>query len=176
MTHEVTGRHPAQALRRCATTPKESLSASLPENEKMSASQTRYFIVTHIRRSAAMTHEVTGRHPAQALRRCATTPKESLSASLPENEKMSASQTRYFIVTPIRKSAAMTNEVTDRHPAQALRRCATTPEESLSAPGEREDVRSADTLSVNPGPRPGQSDQRSMHRNAVPLRHNLVFG
>ena len=103
------------------------------ENEGMSAAQTRYFIVTHIRRSAAMTHEVTGRHPAQALRRCATTPKESLSASLPENEKMSASQTRYFIVTPIRKSAAMTNEVTDRHPAQALRRCATTPEDSLSA-------------------------------------------
>ena len=96
-----------------------------------------------------MTHEVTGRHPAQALRRCATTPKESLSASLPENEKMSASQTRYFIVTPIRKSAAMTNEVTDRHPAHTLRRCATTPKESLSAPGERGDVRSADTLSVN---------------------------
>ena len=93
-----------------------------------------------------MTHEVTGRHPAQALRRCATTPKESLSASLPENEKMSASQTRYFIVTPIRKSAAMTNEVTGRHPAQALRRCATTPEESLSAPGERGDVRSADAI------------------------------
>ena len=93
-----------------------------------------------------MTHEVTGRHPAQALRRCATTPKESLSASLPENEKMSASQTRYFIVTPIRKSAAMTNEVTDRHPAQALRRCATTPKESLSAPGERGDVRSADAI------------------------------
>ena len=41
--------------------------------------------------------------------------------------------------------------------------------------GERGDVRSADTLSVNPGLRPGQSDQRSMHRNAVPLRHNLVF-
>ena len=123
MTHEVTGRHPAQALRRCATTPKESLSASLPENEKMSASQTRYFIVTPIRRSAAMTNEVTGRHPAQALRRCATTPKESLSASLPENEKMSASQTRYFIVTPIRRSAAMTHGVTGRHPAQALRRC-----------------------------------------------------
>ncbi len=41
--------------------------------------------------------------------------------------------------------------------------------------GERGDVRSADTLSVNPGPRPGQSDQRSMHRNAVPLRHKLVF-
>ena len=122
-----------------------------------------------------MTHEVTGRHPAQALRRCATTPKESLSASLPENEKMSASQTRYFIATPIRRSAAMTNEVTDRHPAQALRRCATTPEESLSAPGERGDVRSADTLSVNPGLRPGQSNQRSMHRNAVPLRHKLVF-
>ena len=122
-----------------------------------------------------MTHEVTDRHPAQALRRCATTPKESLSASLPENEKMSASQTRYFIVTPIRKSAAMTNEVTDRHPAHTLRRCATTPKESLSAPGERGDVRSADTLSVNPGLRPGQSNQRSMHRNAVPLRHNLVF-
>ena len=123
-----------------------------------------------------MTHEVTGRHPVQALRRCATTPKESLSASLPENEKMSASQTRYFIVTPIRKSAAMTNEVTDRHPAQALRRCATTPEESLSAPGEREDVRSADTLSVNPGLRPGQSNPRSLHPNAVPLGHNRVFG
>ena len=41
--------------------------------------------------------------------------------------------------------------------------------------GERGDVRSADTLSVNPGLRPGQSDQRSMHRNAVPLRHKLVF-
>ena len=50
---------------------------------------------------------------------------------------------------------------------------ATTPKESLSAPGEREDVRSADTLSVNL--RPGQSNQRSMHRNAVPLRHKLVF-
>ena len=34
------------------------------------ASWTRYFIVTHIRRSAAMTHEVTGRHPAHTLRRC----------------------------------------------------------------------------------------------------------
>ena len=53
---------------------------------------------------------------------------------------------------------------------------ATTPKESLSAPGERGDVRSADTLSVNPGLRPGQNNQRSMHRNAVPLRHNLVFG
>ena len=95
MTHEVTGRHPAQALRRCATTPKESLSASLPENEKMSASQTRYFIVTPIRKSAAMTNEVTDRHPAQALRRCATTPEESLSASLPENEGMSAARTRF---------------------------------------------------------------------------------
>ena len=42
-------------------------------------------------------------------------------------------------------------------------------------PGERGDVRSADTLSVNPGLRPGQSNQRSMHRNAVPLRHKLVF-
>ena len=41
--------------------------------------------------------------------------------------------------------------------------------------GERGDVRSADTLSVNPGLRPGQSNQRSMHRNAVPLRHKLVF-
>lgn len=72
----------------------------------------------------------------------------------------------------------MTHGVTDRHPAQALRRCATTPEESLSAfiPESEGDVRSADTLSVNPGLRPGQSDQRSMHRNAVPLRHNLVFG
>ena len=52
---------------------------------------------------------------------------------------------------------------------------ATTPKESLSAPGERGDVRSADTLSVNPGLRPGQSNQRSMHRNAVPLRHKLDF-
>ena len=94
----------------------------------------------------------------------------------PENEGMSAAQTRYFIVTPISRSAAMTHEVTDRHTAHALRRCATMPKESLSAPGERRDVRSADTLSVNPGLRPGQSDQRSMHRNAVPLRHNLVFG
>ena len=94
----------------------------------------------------------------------------------PENEGMSAARTRYFIVTPIRRSAAMTHEVTGRHHAQALRRCATTPKESLSAHGERGDVRSADTLSVNPGLRPGQSDQRSMHRNAVPLRHKLVFG
>ena len=42
MTHEVTGRHPAQALRRCATTPEDSLSASLPENEGMSAARTRF--------------------------------------------------------------------------------------------------------------------------------------
>ena len=60
----------------------------------------------------------------------------------------------------------MTNEVTDRHPAQALRRCATTPEESLSAPGEREDVRSADTLSVNPGPRPGHTDDTDKKKKA----------
>ena len=93
----------------------------------------------------------------------------------PENEGMSAARTRYSIVTPIRRSAAMTHGDSGRHTAHALRRCATTPEESLSAPGERGDVRSADTLSVNPGPRPGQSDQRSMHRNAVPLRHKLVF-
>ena len=133
MTHGVTGRHPAQALRRCATTPEDSLSASLPENEGMSATRTRYSIVTSIRRSAAMTHGVTGRHPAQALRRCATTPEDSLSASLPENEGMSATRTRYSIVTSIRRSAAMTHGVTGRHPAQALRRCATTPEDSLSA-------------------------------------------
>ena len=31
------------------------------------------------------------------------------------------------------------------------------------------EVRNADSLSVNPGLRPGQSNQRSMHRNAVPL-------
>ena len=93
----------------------------------------------------------------------------------PENEGMSAAQTRYSIVTPIRGSAAMTHGDSGRHTAHALRRCATTSEESLSAPGERGDVRSADTLSVNPGLRPGQSNQRSMHRNAVPLRHKLVF-
>ena len=69
----------------------------------------------------------------------------------------------------------MTHGDSGRHTAHALRRCATTPEESLSVPGERGDVRSADTLSVNPGLRPGQSDQRSMHRNAVPLRHKLDF-
>ena len=92
-----------------------------------------------------------------------------------ENEGMSAAQTRYSIVTPIRGSAAMTHGDSGRHTAHALRRCATTPEESLSAPGERGDVRSADTLSVNPGLRPGQSNQRSMHRNAVPLRHKLDF-
>ena len=33
MTHGVTDRHPAHALRRCATTPKESLSAFIPESE-----------------------------------------------------------------------------------------------------------------------------------------------
>ena len=43
----------------------------------------------------------------------------------------------------------MTHEVSDRHTAHTLRRCATTPEESLSAPGEREDVRRADPFSVN---------------------------
>jgi len=42
-------------------------------------------------------------------------------------------------------------------------------------PGERGDVRNADTLSVNPGRSPGQNNQRSMHRNAVPLRHKLDF-
>ena len=34
MTHEVSDRHTAHTLRRCATTPKESLSASLPESER----------------------------------------------------------------------------------------------------------------------------------------------
>ena len=48
-----------------------------------------------------MTHEVTDRHPAQALRRCATTPEDLLSASLPENEGMSAARTR-FQLTPDR--------------------------------------------------------------------------
>ena len=88
-----------------------------------------------------MTHEVTGRYPAHTLRRCATS--HSL---LPENEGMSAARTRYSIVTSIRRSAAMTHGVTDRHPAHALRRCATMPKESLSAPGERGDVRSADAI------------------------------
>ena len=82
---------------------------------------------------------------------------------------MSAAQTRYSIVTPIRGSAAMTHGDSGRHTAHALRRCATTPEESLSAPGERGDVRSADTLSVNPGLRPGLGGWRGMHRIAVPL-------
>ena len=171
MTHEVTGRHPAHTLRRCAT------SHSLPSFRRargMSATRTRYFIVTPIRRSAAMTNEVTDRHPAQALRRCATTPKEPLSAPGERGDVRSADTILHS--NPIRRSAAMTHGVTDRHHAHALRRCATTPKELLSAPRERGDVRSADALSVNPGLRPGQSNQRSMHRNAVPLRHNLVFG
>ena len=90
-----------------------------------------------------MTHEVSDRHTAHTLRRCTT------SHSLPSFRRargMSAARTRYFIATPIRRSAAMTNEVTDRHPAHTLRRCATTPKESLSAPGERGDVRSADAI------------------------------
>ncbi len=93
------------------------------ENEGMSAAQTRYFIVTPIRRSAAMTHEVTDRHHAQALRRCATTPKESLSAPGERGDVRSADTILHS--SPIRRSAAMTNEVTDRHHAHALRRCAT---------------------------------------------------
>ena len=43
----------------------------------------------------------------------------------------------------------MTHGDSGRHTAHALRRCATTPKESLSAPGERGDVRRADPLSVN---------------------------
>ena len=120
-----------------------------------------------------MTHGVTDRHPAQALRRCATTPQKSLSAPGERGDVRSADAILHS--NPIRRSAAMTHGDSGRHTAHALRRCATTPKESLSAPGERGDVRSADTLSVNPGLRPGQSDQRSMHRNAVPLRHKLVF-
>ena len=120
-----------------------------------------------------MTHEVTDRHPAQALRRCATTPEESLSAPGERGDVRSADAILHS--NPIRRSAAMMHGDSGRHTAHALRRCATTPKESLSAPRERGDVRSADTLSVNPGLRPGQSNQRSMHRNAVPLRHKLVF-
>ena len=142
-----------------------------PESEGMSAARTRYSIVTSIRRSAAMTHGVTDRHPAHTLRRCAT------SHSLPSFRRargMSAARTRYFIATPFigAQRCRMGSPV-----ATLLKRFgdATTPKESLSAPGERGDVRSADTLSVNPGLRPGQSNQRSMHRNAVPLRHKLVF-
>ena len=84
MTHGVTDRHPAQALRRCATTPKESLSA--PEERGDVRSADTILHSNPIRRSAAMTHGVTDRHPAQALRRCATTPEESLSAFIPESE------------------------------------------------------------------------------------------
>ena len=120
----------------------------LPENEGMSAAQTRYFIVTPIRKSAAMTHGVTDRHTAQALRRCATTPEESLSAFIPESEGDVRSADTILHSNPIRRSAAMTHGVTDRHTAQALRRCATTPEESLSAfiPESEGDVRSADAI------------------------------
>ena len=91
-----------------------------------------------------MTHEVTGRHPAQALRRCATTPEESLSAPGERGDVRSADTILHS--NPIRRSAAMTHGVTDRHHAHALRRCATTPKELLSAPRERGDVRSADAI------------------------------
>ena len=91
-----------------------------------------------------MTNEVTGRHPAQALRRCVTTPKKSLTAPGERGDVRSADAILHS--NPIRRSAAMTHGVTGRHHAQALRRCATTPKESLSAPGERGDVRSADTI------------------------------
>ena len=105
MTHGVADRHHTHALRRCATMPEDSLSASLPENEGMSAARTRYFIVTPIRRSAAMTHEVTGRHTAHTLRRCAT------SHSLPSFRRargMSAARTR-FQLTPDRVRGRATN-------------------------------------------------------------------
>ena len=69
----------------------------------------------------------------------------------------------------------MTHGVTGRHPAQALRRCYYAKGVSLCTRRTR-GCPHADILSVNPGLRPGQSNQRSMHRNAVPLRHNLVFG
>ena len=122
-----------------------------------------------------MTNEVTDRHHAHALRRCATTPEESLSAPGERGDVRSADAILHS--NPIRRSAAMMHGDSGRHTAHALRRCATTPKESLSAfiPESEGDVRSADTLSVNPGLRPGQSNQRSMHRNAVPLRHKLVF-
>lgn len=91
-----------------------------------------------------MTNEVTDRHHAHALRRCATMPEESLSAPGERGDVRSADAILHS--NPIRRSAAMTHGVTGRHPAQALRRCATTPKESLSAPGKRGDVRSADTI------------------------------
>ena len=141
MTHEVSDHHTAHTLRRCATTPKESLSAPGERGDVRSADAILHS--NPIRRSAAMTHEVSDRHTAHTLRRCAT------SHSLPSFRRargMSAARTRYSIVTPIRGSAAMTHGDSGRHTAHALRRCATTPEESLSAPGERGDVRSADAI------------------------------
>ena len=121
MTHEVTDRHPAQALRRCATMPEESLSAPGERGDVRSADAILHS--NPIRRSAAMTHGVTGRHPAQALRRCATTPKESLSAPRERGDVRSADAILHS--NPIRRSAAMTHEVSDRHTAHTLRRCAT---------------------------------------------------
>ena len=121
MTHGVTGRHPAQALRRCATTPEESLSAPGERGDVRSADAILHS--NPIRRSAAMTHEDTDRHHAQALRRCATTPKESLSAPGERGDVRSADTILHS--SPIRRSAAMTHEVTDRHTAHTLRRCAT---------------------------------------------------
>ena len=132
MTHGVTDRHQAHALRRCATTPKVSLSAPGERGDVRSADTILHS--NPIRRSAAMTHGVTDRHQAHALRRCATTPKVSLSAPGERGDVRSADTILHS--NPIRRSAAMTHGVTDRHPAHALRRCATT-QRSHSLPPSR---------------------------------------
>ena len=65
---------------------------------------------------------------------------------------MSARWRRAIFSNPIRMSGARTHGVSGRLPHRALRRCATTGEAEESA---EEEVRRADPLSVNPGPRPG---------------------
>ena len=95
MTNEVTDRHHAHALRRCATTPEESLSAPGERGDVRSADAILHS--NPIRRSAAMMHGDSGRHTAHALRRWLL--RQRSHSLLPENEGMSAARTR-FQLTP----------------------------------------------------------------------------
>ena len=69
---------------------------------------------------------------------------------------MSARWRRAIFSNPIRMSGARTHGVSGRLPHRALRRCATTGEAEESVEDE---VRRADSLSVNPGQRPGRDDE-----------------
>ena len=114
MTHEVTDRHPAHALRRCATTPEDSLSAPGERGDVRSADTILHS--NPIRRSAAMTHGDSDRHPAQALRRCAT------SHSLPSFRRargMSAARTRFQLTPDCVRGRATNAACTARGAAEA---------------------------------------------------------